>query len=184
MWYLRVALQFIAWFPVFEMILPLFDDGDGGHFSLLVIGTVVSIAFRNVLMNKQIQRVASTPLWKSNLPREKREALFVVITSSKPTDINNFDEIVTRYVSLPTKVAGGVMYGIVHLLHQHLADDDKMKLMAVFGAFVVGGTGINGTRHGSIGIDCFFRCMFGAAYIGILHYLAEVSDIVLIKGIK
>ena len=166
------------------MILPLFDDGDGGHFSLLVIGTVISIAFRNVLMNKQIQRVASTPLWKSELPREKREALFVVITSSKPSDINNFDEIVTRYVSLPTKVAGGVMYGIVHLLHRHLADDDKMKLMAVFGAFVVGGTGINGTRHGSIGIDCFFRCMFVAAYIGILHYLAEVSDIVLIKGIK
>ena len=164
------------------MLLPLTEDG--GTFSLLVFGTAASIAMRNLVMNKQIDRVITTPLWKSDLPRDKREALFVVITSAKPTDINKFDEMATRYVTLPTKISAGVMYGIINQLVKHLAEDDQMKLMVAFAAFIVGGTGIGGTRHGSIAVDCFFRCMFGLAFVGMLHFLAEVSDIHLIRSME
>jgi len=136
-------------------------------------------------MNKQIERVVSTPLWSTNLPRDKREALFVVISNNKPTDINRFDDMTARYVALPTKVAAAVMYGIVNLLHEHLMEEaDKMKLMVALAAFIIGGIGIGGTRHGSTGLDCFFRCVFGAGFFAILQATSKVSDIVLIKSIN
>lgn len=164
------------------MLLPIAPDG--GNFSILVVGTVACICIRTLLMNKEIDRVIKTPLWSTSLPREKREALFVVITSAKPTDINKFDEMAARYVSLSTKIAVAVMYGIVNLLHSHLGDDDKKKLMVAFAAFTAGGIGIGGTRHASLTMDCFFRFVFGVGFVAILHYLAEVSDIVLIKSIS
>jgi len=164
------------------MLLPIISEGS--TFSLLVIGTAASIVFRNILMNKQIDRVTSTPLWNTNLPRDKREALFVVVANTKPTDINRFDDMAVRYVLLPTRVAGACMYGIVNLLHEHMTEKaDKIKIMGAFTLFLIGGIGIGGTRHGNTGLDCFFRCAFGAGFIAILQATAEVSDIVLIKSI-
>lgn len=166
----------------FDMIQPI--CADSSTFSLIVIGTIVSILLRNILLSKQVDRVTGTPLWSTNLPRDKRKALFVVITSIKPTDINKFDEIAARYVSFATKIALAVMYGIVNILRQHLDEIENLKLMAAFGAFIVGGMGIGGTRHGSVSMDCFFRCLFGVGFTAILHFVAEVSDIVLIKSIN
>ena len=40
------------------------------------------------------------------------------------------------------------------------------------------------TTDGSTTLDCIFRCVFGAGFIAILHYLAEASDIVMIKSIQ
>lgn len=183
MWYLRISLQFIAWFPIFELLLPM--SPDGSTFSLLVLGTVASIVFRNILLNKQIDRVVNTPLWSTNLPRDKREALFVVISNTTPTDINRFDDMASKYAPLPTRVAGAVMYGIVNLIHQQFSEKaDKMKLMVAFAAFIIGGIGIGGTRHGSTSLDCLFRCVLGAGFIAILQATAEVSDIMLIKSIS
>ena len=166
----------------FEMLLPIAPDG--GHFSVLVLGVTACVFLRNFLMIKEIKRVLDTPLWTTALPRDKRQALFVVITNNKPNDINKFDEMAARYVTLSTKVAVAVMYGIVNLLHEHLGEEDKMKLMGAFAAFTSGGIGIGGTRHGSLTLDCIFRFLFGAGFIAILYYLAEVSDIVLIKNIN
>ena len=39
------------------------------------------------------------------------------------------------------------------------------------------------TTDGSTTLDCIFRFVFGAGFIAILHYLAEASDIVMIKSI-
>ena len=39
------------------------------------------------------------------------------------------------------------------------------------------------TTDGSTTLDCIFRFAFGAGFIAILHYLAEASDIVMIKSI-
>lgn len=164
----------------FEMLLPI--SNDGSNFSLLVIGTAASFALRNFLQQKEIERVQNTPIWKSDLTPDKRRNLFVVITSTRPSDINKFDEIAARYVTLPSKIAAFVMYGIVNTLHSHLSDDDKMWIMGALAAYVMGGIGIGGTRHGSVALDCFFRCMFSAGFVAILHYVAEVSDIVLIKS--
>ncbi len=144
----------------------------------------MSIVLRNILLSKEVDRVASTPLWSTNLPWDKRTALFVVITSIKPTDINKFDEMAARYVSLATKIAAAVMYGIVSILREHLNEVESLKLMAASAAFTVGGMGIGGTRHGSVGLDCLFRCLFGVGFIAILYYVAEVSDIVFMKTIK
>lgn len=166
----------------FEMLLPIVPDS--GNFSILVLGVIACVAFRNFLLNKQIDRVITIPLWKTDLAWDKRRSLFVVLTSTKPTDINKFDDMTTRYVSLPNKVSAAVMYGIVTVLHEQLGDVDKMKIMGALAAFAVGGIGIGGTRHGSLGLDCVFRCVFGAGFFAILHFLAEVSDIVLIKSIK
>ena len=74
-------------------------------------------------MQKQIQYVVSTPLWSTNLPHEKREALFVVVTSKRPTDINDFDQMLVRYVTYPTRIAAVVMYGLVQLIYQHLGEE-------------------------------------------------------------
>lgn len=164
------------------MLLPIAPNGN--HFSLLVIGTVASVALRNMTMNKEINRVVTTPLWSTTLPWDKRQALYVIITNSRPTDINKFDEMAARYVTLSTKIASAAMYGIVNMLHQHVGNEDKMKLMGAFAAFIAGGIGIGGTRHGSLTLDVFFRCVFGAGFIGVLYYVAEVSDIVLIRSIK
>ena len=163
------------------MIQPICTDPP--TFSLIVIGAIVSISLRNILLSKEVDRVTSTPLWSTNLPRDKRTALFVVISSVKSTDTTNFDEMLARYVSFPTKIAFAVMYGIVHILRQHLDETENLKLMAASVAFIVGGMGIGGTRHGSVGMDCFFRCLFGVGFMAILHFVAEVSDTVLMKSI-
>ena len=163
----------------FEVLLSL--GPAEGQFSLAVIGTMGCIVVRNLTMQKQIDRVIGTPLW-STVPREKRQALFIIITKNKPMDVNNFDEMAARYVSAPTKMAPIVMYVIMTLINPHLGDDDTMKLMAALAAFTVGGIGIGGTRHGSIALDRLFRCVFGAGFVAILHYLAEASDAVLIKS--
>ena len=155
-----------------------------GTFAFLVVATMASIVLRNILMKKDLDRVTRTPLWKTNLPQDKRRALFVVITSVRPTDINRLDDMAARYVQLPTKIMVGVMVGIIHLLRQHLNEFDKLKLMGAFTVFVVGGLSINGARHGSAAMDWFFRFVFVAGFIAILHYLSEVSDIVLIKSIN
>lgn len=167
----------------FDMLQPI-CSADDSYFSLIVIGAIVSIALRNFLLSKEVDRVTSTPLWGTNLPWDKRTALFVVITSIKPTDINKFDEILAGYVSFATKIAAAVMYGIVNILRQHLDEVESLKLMAALAAFTVGGMGIGGTRHGSIRMDRFFRYLLGGGFIAILKYVAEVSDIVLIKSIK
>lgn len=182
LWYLRALLHSIAWFPVFEMLLPMVRDGP--QFSLLVIGVVACVSLRNFTMRKQIDRVITTPLWKTDLSWDKRQALFVVITNNKPNDINRFEDMSARYVTLPSKIAVAVMYGIINVLQLHLDDEDKMKSMAALAAFAVGGIGIGGARHGGLAVDCFFRCVFGAGFIATLHYLAEASDIVLIKSIS
>ena len=96
---------------------------DGNQFSLLVIGVVASVAMRNALMKKQIERVTTTPLWKTDLPADKRRALFVVITNGRPSDINKFDDMAARYVNLPSKIAMAVMYGIVNVIHTHLGEN-------------------------------------------------------------
>ena len=166
------------------MLLTIIEEGKEHNFSLLVIGIVACAALRNFFMGKQIQRVTSTPMWNTDLPRDKREALFVVITNTTPTDINKFDDMSARYVTLPNKIAMAVMYGIVNMLHAHLGEEDKMKLMGAFAVFIMGGIGIGGTRHGSLVLDCLFRCAFWAGFIAVLHYLAEVADIVLIKSMN
>jgi hypothetical protein len=79
--YLRVLLLSLAWYPVFDLLFPIVEDRS--IFSIIVIFSITSILSRPYLMEKQIQRVTSTGLWNDVLPREKREALFVVITSSK-----------------------------------------------------------------------------------------------------
>ncbi|KAL7554820.1 hypothetical protein ACHAWF_018460 [Thalassiosira exigua] len=184
MGYLRISLQFIAWFPVYEMLFQITPTEDGGKFSTLVIGTAACVALRNYLMQKQVERVLSQPLWGTDLPRAKREALFVVISNSRPTDVNKFDDMTLRYVTFPTKIAVAVMYGLVNYLHEHLGEQDRMKLMGALAAFAIGGIGIGGTRHGNLTLDCLFRCVFGAGFIAILHFVAEVSDIVLMKSVS
>lgn len=157
-----------------DMIQPICTDQS--VFSLIVIGTIVSIVLRNILLSKEVDRVTSTPLWSTNLPWDKRTALFVVITSIKPTDITNFDEMAARYVSFASKIGAAVMFGTVSILREHLDEIENLKLMAASAAFTVGGMGIGGTRHGSFGMDCFFRFLFGLGFIAVLHYVAEVAD--------
>jgi len=182
MWFLRVSLQFIAWFPVFEMLLPIHPDSS--NYSLLVIGAIACIASRKFFMDKQIKRVEDVGMWNTELPFDKRKALFVIISNSRPVDINKFDDMSARYVTFPTKIAAAIVYGIVNALQSHLEVDDNTKLMVAFATFAVGGVGIGGTRHGNILLDIFFRCMFGAGFVAVLHYIAEVSDIVLIKSMN
>ena len=127
-WYLRILLQFIAWFPILEMLLPLSPADESPHFSLICIGTFASVALRNFLMQKQIQYVVSKPLWSTNLPHEKREALFVVVTSKRPIDIHDFDQMLVRFVTYPTRIAAVVMYGLVQLIYQHLGEERCIML--------------------------------------------------------
>ena len=49
----------------------------------MVIFAVASIIARPLLMEKQIKRVTSIGLWNAVLPKEKREALWIVVTNSK-----------------------------------------------------------------------------------------------------
>lgn len=166
----------------FEMLLPIAGK-DTSTFSLFVLGITFSILLRYYVMQKQIKRVTSTPLWNATLDRQKREALFVVITSVKPSDINKFEDMTVRYVTYPTKIAAAVVCGIVNMLHNKLGDEEeKMKLLVTMALFIVGGIGIGGMRHGSLGMDCFFRCMFGVGFLGILHYMGYVSDLVLLES--
>ena len=157
---------------------------DGSTFLILLFATVAAIILRNILMKKELDRVTRTPLWKTNLPSDKRLALFVVITSVRPTDISRFDDFAARYVHLPTRILAGVIVAVAQILRHHLVGNEQVKMMSAFTVFVVGGICINGTRHGNTGMDCFSRFMFGAGFIAILHYVSEVSDIVLIKSIN
>lgn len=156
---------------------------DGPHFSLLVVGAVASVGMRVFFGGKQIERVTSTPMWGTDLPFEKRRALYVVVTNNRPTDINRFEEVSARYATYPTKIAAVVMYGVANAVHGNLGHGDRIRVLCALAAFTTGGIGINGTRHGHLGLDVFFRCVFGASFVAILHYLAEASDIVLIKSL-
>ena len=163
----------------FEMLLQICPE----YLPLFIIGIIVAIASRNFLMKKEIERVENISLWNT-LPLDKRKALFIVATKNRPSDMNNFDEYVTRYVHHPTKLAGLIAYGIGNVIHTHLRDDEKYYIMLALTMFIIGGIGINGTRHGgSIMLDCIFRVVFGTAFVAILHYLSEASDIVMIKSI-
>lgn len=182
LWYLRVSLMSIAMFPVFELLLPIIDDGP--NLSLLVIGFVFCVVSRNFLMRKQIDCLFNTPMWSTNLPPDKRLALFIIISNAKPSNVEKFDQIAARYVTLPTKIAGMVMYGVLTALHPHLNEDDKMNAMGACGLFIVGGIGISGTRHANLALDCLFRCVFFAGFTAMLFFVSEVSDAVFIKSIR
>jgi len=181
--YLRVLLLIVAWYPVFEMLFPIVEDST--IYSALVIFALASILTRPFLMEKQIKRVTSIGLWNAVLPREKREALWIVVTSSKPSDINKFDELAARYVNSPTKIAGVVICIIFSQLYEKLTYmDDKMKLLGALTASIVGGIGIGGTRHANIVVDIVFRMAFGIGFITMLYYLSVVSDLIIFKSIK
>ena len=79
--YLRILLLIVAWYPVFECIFPIVDDGS--IFSVMVIFALASIVSRPFLMEKQIKRATSIGLWNTELPKEKRVALWIVVTNSK-----------------------------------------------------------------------------------------------------
>ena len=174
-------MQSIAWFPLFEYLLPICPDES--NFSLLVLGTVAATLARNFLLKKEIERIAMIPMWNSNLSSDKRQALFVVASSVRPSDLNKFDELVTRYINVPTKIAAACMYGITNVIHSQLTNQDKMYVMAALTIFIIGGIGVGGTRHGNLSLDCIFRFVLAAGFIGILHYLGEASDVVIMKGI-
>ena len=165
------------------MLLPI-SDGDSGTFSLLVLGAFAAIVGRYFVMNKKIKRGTSVSLWDTNLPHDKREALFTAVTYAKPSNINKFDELCVRYVALPSKIVGFVVSALVTMLHNKLEKEgDKMKILVVLTLIIIGGIGINGTRHGNIQMDRIFRCLFGLGFIGLLHYLGKVSDMMIIKSI-
>ncbi|KAL7519828.1 hypothetical protein ACHAWX_004581 [Stephanocyclus meneghinianus] len=181
---LRVLLQLIAWLPVLEMVLPIYA-GDNGTFSFLVLCAVGAIVGRSVVMTKQIQRVTAIPLWNTTLPHDKRQALFVAVTHVKPSNINKFDEICVRYVALPTKLVGIAVFLLVNILYNKLeSEEDKMKILVIMVLVIIGGVGINGMRHANIGMDIMFRCVFGLGFVGLMHYLGQVSDMLIIRSIK
>ena len=157
---------------------------DGTTFPFLLTATCAAIVLRNILMKKELDRVTRTPLWKTSLPRDKRLAFFIVITSTRPTDISQFDDFSARYVHLPTRILAGVIVAIAQILRQHLSGNEQLKMMGAFTVFVIGAICINGTRHGNSSLDHLSRFVFGAGFIAILHYVSEVSDIVLIKSIN
>lgn len=136
-------------------------------------------------MKKQIQRVTEVSLWNSNLPFDKREALFTAVTYSKPSNINNFEGLCVRYVALPSKILGLVACLMANKLHHKLdSENDRSRVLTVLAMIIIGGIGINGTRHGSIGMDCFFRIVSGCGFIGLMYYLGKVSDIVLMESMN
>ena len=71
----------MAWYPVFELLFPIIEDSS--IYSATVIFALASIVVRPFLMEKQIKRVTSIGLWNNVLPKEKREALWIVVTNSK-----------------------------------------------------------------------------------------------------
>eukprot|EP00970_Alexandrium_tamarense_P001376 scaffold145_cov195-Alexandrium_tamarense.AAC.20 len=164
------------------MLLPIAGK-DTSTFSLFVLGITFSILLRYYVMQKQIKRVTSTPLWNATLDRQKREALFVVITSVKPSDINKFEDMTVRYVTYPTKIAAAVVCGIVNMLHNKLGDEEeKMKLLVTMALFIVGGIGIGGMRHGSLGMDCFFRSRsFGELQLADLQLEGSLCEAMCLK---
>ena len=165
------------------MVYPLCPDS--GYFSLLVLATSIAVIARPFLMKKQIERVTSQPLWNANLPHDKRVALFVVISSVKPSDINKFEDMSARYTNFPTKIAAAVMGGILNLLYYNIDnEDDRKKMLVAYAVYVLGGLGIGAARHGSLLLDIFFRFIFGIGFIAMMYFLSEVSDIVLIGSIN
>lgn len=86
---------------------------------------------------------------------------------------------------MPNKIMGLVGALIVNILHNKLSsEEEKSRILIVLAMLVVGGIGINGTRHGSIGMDCFFRVVFGAGFVGLMYYLGKVSDIALVESVN
>mmetsp|Transcript_12248 Transcript_12248/g.18515 ORF Transcript_12248/g.18515 Transcript_12248/m.18515 type:complete len:229 (-) Transcript_12248:1491-2177(-) len=180
--YLRVLLLIVAWYPIFELLFPIIEESS--IYSAMVIFAVASIIARPLLMEKQIKRVTSIGLWNAVLPKEKREALWIVVTNSKPSDINKFDELAARYVNSPTKISGVVLCIVCSQLYEKLPDmEDKIKLLGGLTASIVGGIGIGGMRHANLLVDIVFRLVFGLGFITMLHYLSIVSDQLIIKSI-
>lgn len=136
-------------------------------------------------MKKQIQRVTEISLWNSNLPFDKRQALFIAVTYSKPSNINHFDGLCVRYVALPSKILGLVVGIMTNILYNKLeSEDDKTRILIVLVMVIIGGIGINGTRHASVGMDCLFRCILGLGFVGLMHFLGKVSDMAHIESMK
>ena len=136
-------------------------------------------------MKKQIKRVTDIQLWNSNIPFAKRQALFTAVTYSKPTNINDFERLCVRYEAMPSKILGVVACMISNVLHNKLDNEnDKTKVLGILAMIVMGGIGINGTRHGNIGVDIVFRCVFGLGYCGLIYHLGKVSDMTLIESIN
>ena len=181
MWHLRVPLQFIALYPLFDMLHSICTESS--TFVLLVLGLVVSIVLRNLLLAKEIDRVKRIPLWNTNLPRDKRQYLLVIITSNKPTDMNNFDEIICRYVPFTNKVGAALVIGIMNILRVRLNEIDSIKLIGASVTFIVGGLGINGFRFGSWWADHISRCLFAVGFYAVLFYTAQVADSVQIQAV-
>ena len=98
--YLRILLLLVAWYPVFELLFPIIEESS--IYSATVIFAVLSIIARPLLMEKQIKRVTSIGLWNAVLPKEKREALWIVVTSSKVSisvGIYHYLLVNTRWIS-------------------------------------------------------------------------------------
>ena len=69
------------------------------------------------------------------------------------------------------------------MIQTHLPQEDEMKLLGAFAVFAMGGVGIGGTRHGSFILDIIFRCVFAVGFTTVLHFIAKVSALVLIRSI-
>ena len=78
--YLRILLLIVAWYPVFELLFSIIDST---LYSATVIFALASIVVRPFSMEKQIKRVTSIGLWNAVLPKEKREAWWIVDTNLK-----------------------------------------------------------------------------------------------------
>ena len=181
MWYLRVPLQFIAFYQLFDMLHSICTDSS--TFVLLVLGLIVSIVLRNLLLSKEIDRIKRIPLWNTNLPWDKRQDLLVVITSNRPTDMNNFDEIICRYVPFTNKVGAALVMGIMNILRVRLNEFDSVKLIGASATLIVGAMGISGFRFGSWWGDHISRCLFAVGFYAVLFYTAQVADSVKIKAV-
>lgn len=181
MWSLRVPLQFLSFYPLFDMLHSICTDSS--TFVLLVLGLVVSIALRNLLLAKEIDRVKRIPLWNTDLSWDRRQYLFVVVTSKRPTDMNNFDEIICRYVPFTNKVGAALVMGIMNILRVRLNEIDSVKLIGGCVTLIVGAMGISGFRFGSWWADHICRCLFAVGFYAVLFYTAQVADSVQIQAV-
>jgi hypothetical protein len=90
--------------------------------------------------------------------------------------MNNFDEIVCRYVPFTNKVGAALVMGIMNILRVRLNEIDTLKLIGASVTVIVGAMGISGFRYGSYVGDHVSRCLFATGFIGVLLYTAQVAD--------
>ncbi len=118
--YLRIMLLIVAWYPVFELLFPIIDDST--IYSTTVIFALASIIVRPFLMEKQIQRVTSIGLWNAVLPKEKREALWIVVTNSK---VSESAQLVADCILLVSNM--DTTYNILFYMGSHLISTNLMS---------------------------------------------------------